>query len=126
MSRTALTAHDRETYRRRLQELTARLSGVVVQLEAEVSRPQSSTGNDAPAHEADRAVRESEEVARTLLMSEEQLLSEATAALGRLAGGTFGACEHCGAPVAKTRLDVLPYTRTCARCAHKNEVHGSV
>ena len=122
MSRTALTAHDRETYRRRLRELTARLSGGVVELESEALRPppgEVGNGGDAPAHEADHAVRASEEaVALTLLASEEQLLNEATAALRRLAAGTFGACERCGSAIAKTRLDVLPYTRTCARCAH--------
>ena len=112
MSRTNLTANDRRTYRRRLRELTARLSGGVVQLEAEAL--------STPTHEADRAVRESdEELARTLLVSEEQILNEATAALARLAAGTFGTCERCGRAITKARLDAVPYARACTRCARE-------
>ena len=112
MSRMHLTVNERRTYRRRLRELTTRLSGGIVQLEAEAL--------STPTHEADRAVRESdEELARTLLTSEEQILSEATAALERLVAGTFGTCERCGRAITKTRLDAVPYARTCARCASK-------
>ena len=114
MGRTNMTANDRRTYRRRLRDLTARLSGGVVQLETEALR--------CPAHEADRAVRESEEgLARTLLASEEQILGEATAALERLALGTFGACERCGHPIARARLDAVPYARHCVRCERESE-----
>jgi DnaK suppressor protein len=112
VGRTNLTATDRRTYRRRLRDLTARLSGGALQLETEARW--------CPAHEADRAVRELEEgLARTLLASEEQILGEATAALERFAAGTFGACERCGRAIAKARLDALPYARECTRCARE-------
>ncbi len=113
MNRTNLTANERRTYRRQLRALTTRLSGGVVQLETEALRVSGMSQDD-------RAVRESEDgVARTLLASEEQILGEATAALERLDAGTFGTCEACGRPIAKARLDALPYARTCTRCARE-------
>ena len=58
-----------------------------------------------------------EDVARTVLLTEGQILAEARAALGRLDAGTFGACERCGRAIARTRLDAVPSARHCARCA---------
>jgi RNA polymerase-binding transcription factor DksA len=127
MSRPNLTAHEKHAYRQRLQQLTARLSGGVGALEAEgLTAPRDATGADAPAHEADRAVRESEEqLARALLASEGHILAEATQALARLSTGTFGACERCGCAIAKARLDAVPYARTCVRCERANESAGT-
>ena len=41
------------------------------------------------------------------------------AAERRLAAGTYGVCEHCGDPIAPERLDALPATTTCIRCADR-------
>lgn len=122
MNRPNLSAHERRTYRRKLRELTARLSGGVEQLEAEALVAPEAAGAAAPAHEADRAVRESEEqVARALLASEGHILAEANMALLRLANGTFGMCGQCGRPIAKARLDAVPYARNCVRCERETE-----
>lgn len=121
MTHTRLTTQERRTYRRQLRELVARLSSGAAQLEAEALRPVPGADrpeDEMPSHEADRAVREAEEdVARTLLVSEERMLAEATAALERIVAGTFGTCERCGRVIAKARLNVVPYVRTCIRCA---------
>jgi RNA polymerase-binding transcription factor DksA len=37
----------------------------------------------------------------------------------RLAGGTYGTCLRCGGPIAVERLDALPATTTCIRCADR-------
>ncbi|OLF14986.1 TraR/DksA family transcriptional regulator [Actinophytocola xanthii] len=39
------------------------------------------------------------------------------AAEERLAKGTYGACTRCGHPIAPERLEALPATITCVRCA---------
>ncbi|MCR4512964.1 TraR/DksA C4-type zinc finger protein [Aeromicrobium sp. 50.2.37] len=39
------------------------------------------------------------------------------AALGRLDDGTYGVCEVCGEPIAEGRLEALPATTRCVRCA---------
>src|SRR5690606_16236785 len=53
-------------------------------------------------------------------------------ALGRIEQGNFGLCEHCALPIAKPRLDFMPYARYCVGCAekldatpHLNVVEGS-
>lgn len=127
MTRTKkLGARERQAFQRRLQELVARVSGGVAQLESEALRPGpelAALALGAETHEADRAVRETEEhVARTLLVSEEQILAEATAALERIRAGTYGTCERCDRAITRTRLGAVPYARTCARCARTGEL----
>jgi RNA polymerase-binding transcription factor DksA len=39
------------------------------------------------------------------------------AALARIKDKTFGVCVACGEPISKERLDVLPHTPRCKRCA---------
>jgi DnaK suppressor protein len=41
-------------------------------------------------------------------------------ALNRLATGTYGSCESCGAAIAVERLEAIPYTTTCFACAVRN------
>ena len=43
-------------------------------------------------------------------------ISEIDAALGRIDDGSYGACHHCGAMIASSRLAALPSTRYCAVC----------
>jgi RNA polymerase-binding transcription factor DksA len=120
MSKMALTADDRKAFRRRLLELTRRVSGEVAQLEDEVMRPTGSEGTaaDAPTHEPVPSGSEADgEVARTVLSTEEQILSEVHAAIHRLDKGTFGKCEQCGRPITRERLNAIPYARQCISCA---------
>lgn len=44
-------------------------------------------------------------------------LAAVEAALGRLDDGTYGVCEVCGEPIADGRLEALPATMRCVRCA---------
>ena len=39
------------------------------------------------------------------------------AALRRLDGGAYGACERCGAAIDDARLDLMPETTSCRDCA---------
>lgn len=41
------------------------------------------------------------------------------AASERLVAGTYGTCRRCGGPIAAGRLDALPATTTCIRCADR-------
>jgi DnaK suppressor protein len=38
-------------------------------------------------------------------------------ALSRADQGSYGICERCGGPIHPDRLEVLPGTRVCIRCA---------
>jgi RNA polymerase-binding transcription factor DksA len=44
-------------------------------------------------------------------------LSEIDAALGRIADGTYGACEVCGGAIGRDRLRALPEIRRCVGCS---------
>jgi hypothetical protein len=44
-------------------------------------------------------------------------LADVEEALGRLAAGTFGACEQCGAQIPARLLAADPARRYCSRCA---------
>lgn len=61
------------------------------------------------------------EVEIGLIANEQGLLDEVTGALARLDAGTFGRCESCGAAIAKSRLDAVPYARRCIQCERKSE-----
>ena len=38
-------------------------------------------------------------------------------AVERIDNGTYGRCEHCGGDIRYARLEALPGTSTCVRCA---------
>jgi len=66
----------------------------------------------------DEAARESLEI-RQELVSEKQLrdnLVEVERALGKLGKGTYGLCDNCGQPIARDRLEALPWARLCLSC----------
>jgi DnaK suppressor protein len=46
-------------------------------------------------------------------------LAEILAALDRLAGGSYGTCEACGARISEERLDARPAARTCVGCTRR-------
>jgi len=53
--------------------------------------------------------------------SEQDIVFEINEALNRMKIGTYGACESCGGPIEKPRLDALPYSRMCVGCQSKLE-----
>lgn len=44
-------------------------------------------------------------------------LAELDGAFARIEGGSYGACEVCGAPIAAERLAAQPAARACVGCA---------
>ena len=57
----------------------------------------------------------------SLLENEEETLQHIEVALARIADGTYGTCEGCGAEILKTRLQAIPYAVRCVDCARKEE-----
>ena len=73
--------------------------------------------------EADIATRSVEkEMLFELTDSEKHTLDHVEAALRRIEKGVFGACEYCRKPVARLRLDVMPWARYCIRCQAQQEI----
>ena len=48
-----------------------------------------------------------------------ETLHEVDAALGRIAKGTYGSCESCGAQIPPERLDARPVARLCLDCKQR-------
>jgi len=56
----------------------------------------------------------------------EQRIERLEDALERLDMGDYGVCESCGQPIDPQRLDVLPDTTLCIKCAREAEQDGRV
>jgi RNA polymerase-binding transcription factor DksA len=113
-----------EAFRNKLRTLRERLDRDAAGVRAEALRGSGGENagglSNAPVHIADMGSQEAEErVALGLAENEAFLLREVEDALGRIQDGTFGKCEECAKPIDPARLDVLPYCRTCIRCAEK-------
>lgn len=115
-----------ETFRKTLLGLRARLRGDLDQMTDEAlrrSQPESS-GNlsNVPLHMADLGTENyDQEFTLGLIENEQATLEQVHAAIDRLGKGAFGICIECGEPIAKARLQALPYTPHCIQCARKLE-----
>jgi RNA polymerase-binding transcription factor DksA len=122
----ALKSEELKSFRQALLNFRARLHGDLSQMTDEAlkrNQPDSS-GNlsNMPLHLADVGTENfDQEFTLSLIENEQVTLEEVSDALGRLDAGTFGRCEECGDPIAKARLQALPYTRYCIACARKLE-----
>lgn len=56
--------------------------------------------------------------------AEGRLLMDIDAALRRLYNGEYGTCEVCEKPIARARLEAMPYARLCVACKEKEEKAG--
>ena len=75
--------------------------------------------DDAPSRDwEDRATeRQGDEVLEALGLHDASELREVEAALLRITHGTYGTCAKCGRAINDARLNVIPETPFCARCA---------
>jgi len=48
-------------------------------------------------------------------------LDQVEAALRKIDKGTYGVCESCRKPIAKARLEALPFARYCITCQSTSE-----
>lgn len=115
-----------KAFKQRLLALRARLRGDVnAMAEAALSKTRSEASGDLssmPLHMADVGTDNFEqEFTLSLLQSEEETLGQIEGALERIEDGTYGACVDCDAKIAKARLNALPYTPVCIKCANKSE-----
>lgn len=117
---------DSKTYKERLIALRARLRGDVSQMaDAALKKNRSEANGDLssmPIHMADIGSDNFEqEFTLSLMQNDEGTLEKIEAALERIEDGTFGVCDECGVKIPKTRLNAIPYTPVCVRCAEQIE-----
>jgi DnaK suppressor protein len=107
-----------EKCKQTLLEIRDRLMGEVNHLIEAV--PQKANGggdlSHVPTHNADR---DSEGLDSDLeiIHNEETILGDVREALNRIDQGTYGVCRECEGDIDEARLEALPYTPYCIRCA---------
>jgi RNA polymerase-binding transcription factor DksA len=124
--RTMLTAHQIDKYQKRLHEMRADLDSHVPSLRDEAYRGAGGDGSGdlskVPIHQADIADQESEAVVNLQLAAmEASRRQEVDEALIRLEEGRFGICELCNHEISRERLEAIPYSRLCIKCAEQNQ-----
>ena len=107
-------------YEDQLLELRSRVRGEVNDIVDHVPNVVSKPGEPShvPTHIADQDA-EGFDTELALLHNEEELLAAVEEALRRIEAGTYGRCTSCGADIGRQRLDALPYTPLCIRCAEQ-------
>ncbi len=117
-----------KVYKERLIVLRARLRGDVnAMADAALNKTRSEASGDLssmPIHMADVGSDNYEqEFTLSLLENDEDTLGMIEAALERIEEGTYGSCVECESRIPKTRLNAIPYTPHCVKCASNLQGH---
>jgi DnaK suppressor protein len=112
-------------YKEKLHAIRARLRGDVTAMAEVALRKSGMEGSDSngmPIHMAELGSDNFEqEFTLGLMEAEEDTLDLIEAALERVARGSFGRCTECDGPISKARLNAIPYTPVCIKCAEERE-----
>ena len=100
---------ERAALQRLVDDLRAELAGIVADQEANPPDDEHDVEGSSVGYERARV--------SALLADAERRLGELVVAARRVATGTYGSCEACGAPIGSERLAALPATRRCLPCA---------
>ena len=104
-------ADEAQELRRELEELRRQITALEKGLEA---KPDYGMGKGDPSitrWELDQA----------MLSDLKDRADSLEQQVSRISQGTYGICEHCGAPINPDRLAVLPDTKLCITCARSDE-----
>jgi DnaK suppressor protein len=117
---------DLQVYRDRLVVLRARLRGDVnTMADAALRKNGAHTDGESspmPIHMAELGSDNFEqEFTLSLMETEEDTLEAIEAALERIEDKEYGQCVDCGGVIPKTRLNAIPYTALCIKCAEAKE-----
>lgn len=113
---------DLRQYKEKLIDLRARLRGDVTGMaNAALKRTRTEASGDLssmPIHMADIGSDNFDrEFTLSLMENDKGTLGQIEDALERIESGTYGACVECGGRIPKTRLNAIPYTPHCIKCA---------
>jgi RNA polymerase-binding transcription factor len=121
-----VTTQDYEEFAERLQDERRKILKEMGHLEHTVLKiNQRDSAGDLSGysfHMADVGTDAMEREKAFLFASAEgRQLLEINEALRRVYAGTYGVCEECERPIARARLEVMPYARLCLSCKEKEE-----
>ncbi len=117
---------DNQPFKEKLLQLRARLRGdVSAMADATLNRTRTESSGDLssmPIHMADIGSDNFEqEFTLSLMENDEGTLDLIEDALERIEEGTYGSCTECGGRIPKTRLNAIPYTPHCIKCASQSQ-----
>jgi DnaK suppressor protein len=116
---------DTLAYKEKLHAIRARLRGDVSAMAEVALRKSGIEGSDSnamPIHMAELGSDNFEqEFTLGLMEAEEDTLSLIEAALARIDDGQYGRCVQCDGVIPKARLNAIPYTPVCIKCAEQQE-----
>jgi RNA polymerase-binding transcription factor DksA len=117
-----MTKTELNRFRQRLLAMGRRIQGDFTSVADDALRRTGgeASGNlsNAPYHLADLSNDTMEhEVAVGLLENQSLILEQIAAALQRVGTGEYGQCQECGKDIPAERLEAIPYTPHCVRCA---------
>lgn len=119
---SAWTAAELRDIDRELREDASRLAGELVAAEAGLADLIRDSGDGAGDDQADAGSKTFErEHEMSLANNARDMLQQVEHALGRLANGTYGACETCATPIGKGRLQAFPRATLCLPCKQAEE-----
>ena len=97
--------------RAQLEERLAFLDARLHEIDAELDSHQSKDWEELATE------REGDETLERLGQSGQAEMAQIRAALGRMDAGEYGVCVTCGDEISEERLDLLPFTPFCRKCA---------
>ena len=102
--------------RQKLLELKSEVSSRIIAIDRDIRHEGMSADWTEQASE-----RENDEVLESLGNGSDQELSMINAALQRIDNGCYFQCARCGDDIPIARLELLPYTAHCVKCAEQIE-----
>ncbi len=98
-------------YQAILNKREAELNARLLEIDAELDSHQSRDWEELATE------REGDEVLEHEGKLAQEEIARIKAAYGRIAEGEFGYCVKCGEAISPERLDILPFTPFCRKCA---------
>ena len=95
-------------------ELEVRLAALQTRL-ASIKKDVTREHSGDSAEQAQE--RENDEVVDAIGNETAQSIKGVTAALERIADGSYGICENCGDQIGQARLEIVPEATRCVACA---------
>lgn len=109
-----------KVFKDHLLALRGRLRGDVSAMAESALEKKGGDQSTVPLHMADIGSDNFEqEFTLSLMASEGDTLELIESALERIEAGNYGLCEECECSIPKTRLNAIPYTPYCVKCAGK-------
>lgn len=96
------------------EELEGRLAALQSRL-ASIKKDVTREHSGDSAEQAQE--RENDEVVDAIGNETAQSIRSVTAALERIANGSYGICENCGEKIGQARLEIVPEATRCVDCA---------